>query len=78
MGVAVDETGGDHVAFGVDILGPSLPDAPDGGDAAVAHAYIGPIAGHTGPVDHRAVADHHVVAHAFPLRSRKNPDRAQR
>src|SRR5262249_4272210 len=64
VGVAVDETGSDHVVFGVDHLARPLADPPDRGDAAVLHADVGAIPRQTRSVDHRAVLDHQVVRHA--------------
>ena len=61
--VAVDEAGRHHLAVGVDHLAGALADAADGGDAAVPHADVGPVAGQAGSVDHRAVLDHQVVGH---------------
>ena len=48
---------------------PLFADAADGGDAAVSHADVGPVAGDARAVDDRAVADDQVVAHPKPYAS---------
>ena len=63
VGVAVDEAGGDDQAVGVDDLARALADAPDGGDAAVAHGDVGAMARQAGAVDQHAVLDQQVVGH---------------
>ena len=63
VGVAVDEAGRDHVAFGVDLVGAPFADAADGGDAAPPDADIGAIARQPRTVDDVTVADHQVVLH---------------
>ncbi len=61
--VAVDETGCDDQAVGVDDLAGALANLTDRGDPAVADGDVGVIAGQTGAIDQHAVLDDEVVGH---------------
>jgi hypothetical protein len=70
VGVAVDEARRDDVPVGVDVLGTSFANAPDGGDAVADDADVGAIGVEAGPVDDGAVADHEVIGHlSSPVRA---------
>ena len=61
--VPIHESRGNDVALGVQHLAGALADSPDARDPAALNADVRAIAGHAGPVDHRAVLDHQVILH---------------
>jgi hypothetical protein len=67
--VTVDKARRDDLPIGVDHLTGGLADPPDGRDPAVTNRDVGPIAGQSGSVDHRAVLDDQVVRHRVLLPS---------
>src|SRR5262249_42008655 len=69
VGVAVDETGCDNQAVGVDDLASPLADAADRLDPAVPHPDVGRVRRQTGSVDHHPVLDHQVKRHRGLLSS---------
>ena len=66
MGVAVNETGRDDMAFRVDELFCRGRDPPDTGDLAVLDADVGAVARSSGAVNNHAVLDDEIVCHAVP------------
>src|SRR5262249_36834919 len=66
VGVPVDESGRDDVTLGVELLRAGASDLPDGVDPAVLPRDVALRPRRSRAVDPRAVANHQVVAHAFP------------
>ena len=63
MGVAVDKTGGDHVAFCVYHVVRRGADAPDGGNSAVLDPDVAAITRAAGAIDDHSVLNHQIKAH---------------
>jgi hypothetical protein len=61
--MAVDETWGHHLAFGVDDAISLLSDPTEPDDSAVSHPYVGPLARASGAIQHGPIADHQIVRH---------------
>ena len=61
VGVTVDETGCDHVPFGIDLSPPPLVDATDAGDPVTRDPDVPPVPRSSGPVDDGAISDDQII-----------------
>ena len=61
MGVDVDKTGGDQLAFCVDFLSPAAADRPHGGDPVALDRYVCLAQRRAGSIGQRAAANDEII-----------------